>query len=62
MLDVLTHEYCLCNVVIIFTRGRKRSEVEAPPNSEHRNSDWDLRSTSAGISPSNDRGIEVRWI
>lgn len=41
-----THEYCLCNAVIIFTQGRRRSEAQ--PSCEHRNSDWDLRSTPAG--------------
>lgn len=47
-----THEYCLCNAVIIFTQGRRRSEVEALPSCAHRNSDGDLRSTPAGSSPS----------
>lgn len=59
MLDVFIHEYCLCNAVIIFTQGRRRSEVEALPHCEHRNSDEDLRSTPAGSLPSNDPGIKA---
>lgn len=59
MLDVFTHEYCLCNAVIIFTQGRRRSEVEALPNCKHRNTDGDLRSTPAGSLPSTGPGIKA---
>ncbi|KAK2854106.1 hypothetical protein Q5P01_006767 [Channa striata] len=57
-LDVFTREYCLCNAVIIFTQGRRRSEVETLPSCEHRNSDGDLRSAPAGGSPPNNSGIK----
>nr|XP_046241348.1 uncharacterized protein LOC124057314 [Scatophagus argus] len=58
MLDTFTHEYYLCNAVIIFTQGRRRSEVEALPYCKHRNSDGDLRSTPAGSLPWNNPGIK----
>lgn len=60
MLDVFAHEYCLYNAVIIFTQGPRRSEVEALPSCERRNSDGGLRSTAAGtrtIERSRNEGI-----
>lgn len=38
--DVFTREYCLCNAVIIFTRGRRRREVAALPNRAKKRGLW----------------------